>query len=367
MSLTTQLHAGELAAWCAARLPGTAATAAEVDAAARARPPVRPAGRVDGRHWAEVGGAFGLRLAALVEPAPPYPALYGLVRAGVVSRAWADAQACLWPTHTGLAAGFPALDLRPTPGGWLALGGPMVADVAPTPAEPVLADLFDRTRRYLAEHAPPGAVGTPAVESALGRVFWLVSAFEDVYRTGQPGPMHELFGRSVPSVETLRTTAPEPVTAELVELARQLHSSGSLAELRRLAGDPPGGRSLGYAGPVFVAHWAEGDLLLDDGQGCALLDVKTVVRTDDVARTARWLWQLLGYAWLDTDDRWRVRTVGLYLARHGVLVRWTVAELAARLLGVAAPGRGAIARARSEFLTLAERVLTTEGARLPVG
>lgn len=107
--------------------------------------------------------------------------------------------------------------------------------------------------------------------------------------------------------------------------------------------------------------------LAANGRACTLLDVKAVIRTDDVQRTARWLWQLLGYAWLDTGDRWRVRSVGLYLARHGVLMTWPVAELTARLLGVIPPGRGAIARARDEFLTLAERVLTAEGARLPAG
>jgi hypothetical protein len=32
--------------------------------------------------------------------------------------------------------------------------------------------------------------------------------------------------------------------------------------------------------------------LLGDGRASTLLDVKTVIRTDSVERTARWLWQL---------------------------------------------------------------------------
>jgi hypothetical protein len=227
----------------------------------------------------------------------------------------------------------------------------------------VLAQLLDRTRRYLAEHAPTGQLGTPAVETALARAFWLLSAVEDVYRSGQAGPgLHELFGSAVPTVEQMRAAAPERVVAELVELARQLHTTGSLATLRRLAGNPPAGRPLGHAGPVFVHHWADGDLLISNGTASTLLDVKTVIRTDNADRTRRWLWQLLGYAWLDVADRWRIRTVGLYLARHGALVTWGLDELAARLLG----GPGRTAQARAEFRAVAERAITAEGARAPV-
>jgi len=366
MSLTTQLYGGELAAWCADRFTGTAAVVALVDAATRGHRPVRPAGQVDGHHWAAIGGALGLRLAALVEPSPPYYALYGLVRAGLVSQEWAEAQAGEWPTHAQLPAAQRrrSLELRPSPSGWLDLGQPGSNGVASTPGEPVLADLMERTRRYIAEHAPAGQLGTPGAEAALARVFWVLSAFEDVYRTGEAAAvLHELFGSAVPTVDAMRAAAPEPAVAELVELARQLHTTGSVAQLRRLAGNPATGRPLGHAAPVFVHHWADGDLLISDGRASTLLDVKTVIRTDNAERTARWLWQLLGYAWLDITDRWRIRTVGLYLARHGVLVTWSTDELAARLLG---EHRGRQReQARAEFLAAAERVITAEGARLP--
>ncbi|MCP2303851.1 hypothetical protein LV79_003556 [Actinokineospora globicatena] len=357
MSLTAQLRGGELAAWCASRLPGTAVLAAEISAAARQRKPVRPAsGRVAPRWWAEIGGAFGARLAAVVEPSPPYYALYGLASAGVVSRAWADAQAGEWPTHSGLRPRElrRALELRPSPTGWRDLGGPTGTRVARGPAEPVLGEWFARARRYLAEHAPPGQLGTSGAEAGLARVFWLVSAFEDAYRSGDPGPVVELFGVSS-SVDTLHGVAPAAAVAELVELAQLLRESGSLDRLRALAGDS--GPGLGWAGPVFAHHWADGDLVVGD----TLLDVKTVIRTDDVERASRWLWQLLGYAWLDVHDRWRIRAVGLYLARHGLVLTWPADEFAARLLG----GRGANQlQARDEFLAVATRVLTAEGSQL---
>lgn len=364
MSLTTQLAGRELAAWSAARFPGSATVAEQVAAATRGHRPVRPVGQVDGRHWAEIGGAFGVRLAHLVQPAPPYYSLYGLVRAGLVSRTWADAQAGEYLTHTHLAAAqrVRALELRPTPAGWWDFGRPDDPGGPPTLAEPVLAEFLDRSRRYFAEHAPTGQLGTPAVEGVLARVCWLLSAFEDVYRTAEvPDVLRDLFGRAVPTVDQLRAVAPDPVVAELVELARQLHTSGSLERLRAMAGDPPAGHPLGVAGPVLVHHWADGDLLIGNGHESTLLDVKTIIRADNTERTARWLHQLLGYAWLDTADRYRIREVGLYLARHGVLVTWGLDELAEQLLaGAARP-----ADARQEFRRLAERVLTAEGARIP--
>jgi len=366
MSLTTQLAGRELAAWCATRFVGAPAVAEQVAAATRGHRPVRPAGQVDGRHWAEIGGAFGVRLAQLVQPAPPYYALYGLVRCGLASRPWADAQAAQWLTHAHLAGGqrVRALELRPTPAGWWDLGNPPAGAEAATPAEPVLAEFLDRSRRYFAEHAPTGQLGTPAVEGVLARVCWLVSAFEDVYRTAQvsaevPDVLNVLFGAGLPTVAQLRAAAPEPVVAELVELARQLHTSGSLGALHAMAGHPPAGHPLGVAGPVLVHHWADGDLLVGNGHESTLLDVKTIIRADNIERTARWLHQLVGYAWLDTADRYRIREVGLYLARHGVLITWPLEELTAQLLTTS--GRGE--QARQEFLRLATRVMAAEGAQ----
>lgn len=47
----------------------------------------------------------------------------------------------------------------------------------------------------------------------------------------------------------------------------------------------------GIAGPVFVEHWADGDLLVPtDGGGMVLLDVKTVISVRDPAKVGRWLW-----------------------------------------------------------------------------
>lgn len=364
MSLTTQLYGGELGEWCAHRLTGTPALAATVTAAAsRHRRPVRPTeGPVPPRHWAEIGGAFGMRLAALVQPAPPYYSLYGLVRAGLVSRTWANAQAAEWPTHAKLGPEqrLRALEVRPVPDNrWLDLGPVADPGVPAGPAEPVLADLLQRTRDYLARHAPCGQLGTPGVEAGLARVFWLLSQFEDVYRSGALAEeVAALFADQVPTVDQLRGAAAEPVVAELVALTAQLQATGALNEMQRMAGDEhQAEQPLGIAGPVLVHHWADADLLIGD----TLLDVKTVIRTDNPDRIARWLWQILAYAWLDVADRYRIRSVGLYLARHGALLAWGVETFADHLLA----GTGRADTARREFLALARQVIADEGARPP--
>ncbi|MEE1762710.1 hypothetical protein [Streptomyces sp. SP18BB07] len=403
MSLTSQLRDGELSKWCARRFTGSAEAVGRLAGATRGRRPVFPSGQVDGRHWASIGGAFGARLAALVQPAPPYYALHGLVAARLVSREWVNEQAALYPTHADLGERerARALDLRPTMMGWLDLC-PLARSVpsrhssdteradfvnsivkAPRreldsivnsimrgpnsqadrywPAEPVLADLFTRTRAYFAQHAPPGRLGTRGAEAGLARVCWLLDMFEDVYRSGTiHESMHQVFRPGVPTVETIRAAANESVVDELALLARQTEVHGALAELRRLAGDPPEGQPLGIASPVFVNHWADGDLLISGPTGATLIDVKTVARVDKQDRSVRWLWQLIAYAWLDIADRYRIRDVGLYLARHGALVTWSLDSLAGTLLR-----GGDQDEARAEFRALAERVLTKEGARLP--
>ncbi|HEX4703618.1 MAG TPA: hypothetical protein VH352_15930, partial [Pseudonocardiaceae bacterium] len=90
MSLTSQLHDGELADWCATRLPGTPTVVEAVARAGTGHRPIRPVGDVGPQHWAVVGGTLGVRLGFLVQHAPPYYSLLGLAGGGIVTRRWAD-------------------------------------------------------------------------------------------------------------------------------------------------------------------------------------------------------------------------------------------------------------------------------------
>ncbi|HEX3590450.1 MAG TPA: hypothetical protein VHV74_12535 [Pseudonocardiaceae bacterium] len=367
MSLTTQLHDGELARWCAARLPGTADVVAAVARAGAGHRPIRPAGNVGRHHWAAVGGTLGARLAFLVQDAPPYYALLGLAGGGIVTRRWADRTAATWPTHRRLPAAQQAraLQLRPTPTGWVDLGPGVDPGDDDTSQERLLSDFFDRIERSLEEHAPPGQLATQAAETTLLRACYVLSCWEDIYRSGTlVDTLLALHERGSYYPEELRALAPQATITELLELLTLTRTSGVLQQWRDAAGRQAPGRSLGIAAPVIVDNWADGDLLIGrpgTAAGHTLVDVKTVVRVDHPQRTERWLWQILGYAWLDVTDRWGIDSVALCFARHGLQLTWPLDELAEELAG---PGVK-VDQLRAEFLSVAERVLTAEGAALP--
>ncbi|HEX4702603.1 MAG TPA: hypothetical protein VH352_10790, partial [Pseudonocardiaceae bacterium] len=364
MSLTSQLHDGELADWCATRLPGTPAVVEAVARAGTGHRPIRPVGDVGPQHWAAVGGTLGVRLGFLVQHAPPYYSLLGLAGGGIVTRRWADRTAATWPTHRRLppAQQARALQLRPTPTGWADLGPGIDPGSDDTSQERLLADFFDRTVRGLEEHTPAGQIGSPAAETTLLRTCYVLSRWEDIYRSGTlVDTLLALHERGSYHMSELRALAPEAAITELLRLLNLTQTSGVLQRWRDAAGRPAPGESLGVAGPVIVDNWADGDLLIGRSGGHTLVDVKTVVRVDNPQRTARWLWQILGYAWLDVTDRWGIGSVALYFARHGLQLTWPLDELAEELAG---PGVR-IDRLRAEFRQVAERVITAEGARLP--
>lgn len=338
MSLTSQLHTGQLGRWCDAHLPGTGELVETVMTAAAGAAPVRPAGPVAAQHWASIGGAFGQRLAFLVDPAAPVYPLLGALGAGILTPATAYAAAARFP-----GAGLPRIDTA------------QLADVGVEPdVDHTAGDFLHRLAAYLEQHAPTGGVAPPGVEAGLARCCWVLAGWETAYRAGRLTPADDELYRGINpvTVDAMRASAPDRVVVELVALAERLDRAG-LDPLRHLAGDPPAGQPLGRAAPSFVDGWADGDLLAGD----CLVDVKTVISLREPARIVRWLWQLLGYAWLDhTADRYRIRRVGLYLARHGRLVTWPLDTYAATLAGNAA----AVEPRRREFLALVEETIAGE-------
>lgn len=186
----------------------------------------------------------------------------------------------------------------------------------------LVRDLGARLVIYLAEHAPAGRIARSRVADAvLARACVVLTDWETAYRTGRLlDHTAALYGDPDTTVHDLLDAVADHQVTELVELAIRADRTRVLA---RLAG--------GISGPVFAEHWADGDLLIPAaaGGGMVLLDVKTVTSARDPDRVARWLWQLQAYVWLDTDDHYRIRSVGLYLARHAVLRTWPLDRSAA--------------------------------------
>jgi hypothetical protein len=202
----------------------------------------------------------------------------------------------------------------------------MGALVQPVPAYRVLRgrrpQLVDRVQRYFAAYATVGVVGAAGPEKGLARLCLLLARLE------ADGAL-----RRGATVEQLHRSIPDDDVLELVDLAGKV--PGALGA--RL--DPSPG-PLGVAEPVFGPGRVPGDLTL----GGTLI----AVTLGDHAELARRLRQLVTLAWLDVEDRHRVRELGVYLAATGTLATWSVADLAAELLAGADPDA-----ARAEFRALA--------------
>jgi hypothetical protein len=375
MSLVSQLHSGVLGHWCNDVLTGVEPLIDDVLTAARAAAPVRPVGEVDVDHWATIGGAFGQRMCFTASHEPPYAAYFGAVHAGNLGAPAVNDVHAAWPTHRRYVAtsGVPASELRPTARGWLDVGAEGTSWTVPTNPgrnDDFLTVFTTWLVDYLAEHSPPGAIAdTREAEEDIARACWVLAGLENAYRGGaiphelaselrdlETLPLNGWPAYIDPAIRMVLLAAPRLAVDELVRLAGRLKVSGSLAHFQELAGNPPPGHQLGLAQPTFVTRWAEGDVIYGD----TLIDIKTVISLRDRTRVARWLWQLLGYAWLDADDRYGIRNVGLYLARHGVNIVWPVDDLATALLQGADQTR--VRTARDEFLRYAHNVMGVEGA-----
>ncbi|WP_051342960.1 hypothetical protein [Pseudonocardia spinosispora] len=354
MSLTSQQRSGELGDWMRTFLTGARTLAGHIDETlATAGRPVSPVSRdLAPRHWADIGGAFGQRLAFLTQHAPPYYALYGTLSAELADWRAVHRGAACFPTHRGLTEEQQsrACDWRPIPGGWLDLG--LNPPAVPVIDSQLVTEFMTRLRDYLSRRTPQGQfAGSLGAETTLARACWVLNGWEGAYRSGRI----DLDFTST-DVSALLNLAPGHALTELLALTTRAHASGALDVLRSLAGNPAPGEALGIAGPVFVPHWADGDLLIGD----TLLDVKTVMHARNHERTADWLRQLLAYTWLDVQDRYRIRRVGLYLARHGKLLTWPIDTFTHTLLG--STDSATVAARYGEFRRLAGRVIADEGA-----
>ncbi|WP_439674033.1 hypothetical protein [Embleya sp. MST-111070] len=326
----------------------------------------------------------------MIQPAPPYTALLGLARAGLVSRSWADAQAARYPTHAPLPEQLRgrARDMRPTPDGRLDLrtmrdaGATVGGEFSSTerthrrfsrpgvPDEAPLAELFERIRAYFAAYGPPGRLGGPGPEKGLTRLCRLLGAFQYTYRSDSiEHPLFLVFRDDAPTVAQLHRTASDEAIADPLALVHRLNVSGALSRMRRLAGDPQVGTSWGITNPVIFEHWDDNVFLLNGPNGATLLEAVSLVKADDTrSRGRRRLWKMPAGAWLDTADTFRIRPLAVYFARHGVLINWNLDSYADFLLEGRDPDK-----ARSWRAGVGRRVRCTGGpfdigsGRLPVG
>lgn len=346
MPLVHHLRGGPLVDWITSHCPRLPELAEAAVAAASTAGTIRPRHRLPIEHYAAVGAIVGQRLADAIEPAPPYPALYGAAACSALGLADAGRLACRYPTHRDQpwseAQRAAGVHLRPTPTGWW--------QVLPEPTETDRGDIEHRLVQLLNEHRttveqlPLGQLADPATEARLVPLYSLLQQLEAIYR----GSTY------LDDLQRIADTGVVHVDQEVLDdVLRVLpHNRHALRQIHALAGNAVGGQRLGHAAPVLRIGWAEADLLVGPHPrgGYTLLDVKTA--TTVTARSAQsWIIQILAYALLDDTDRWQISRVGLWLPRQGVLVGWPLEDLL----------EGDPAQLRPRFAALVDAVRSAEG------
>jgi hypothetical protein len=194
-------------------------------------------------------------------------------------------------------------------------------------------------------HSPPWGVRLGRRhEDVLCRLCYVLALLDAVARTSGPGIWNRLPTDDPP--ESART-APAPFdqlpesssVGDLLDLAGH-ESVDDLRQLSWLFFDSQQALLTGQAvlNPHFAGSadvgGADADLIVD---GC-LIELKTVSDAGRISPKA-WPWQLLGYVLLDYDNVYELSSVGIYLARHGLLMQWSLEEyfelLGARTCSVA--------------------------------
>lgn len=170
-----------------------------------------------------------------------------------------------------------------------------------------------------------------AQERLLARYAYVMGLFEEVARNPfyEQGPL--VAGKPLAEVSDLLMLADEPVLDDIAALAERFTGRYGALRERPFTVDPllTGSRQVGRTGA---------DLVLDG----TLVLVKTTAQPHI---EARWLRHLMGCALLDFADDYRLHSVGLYMARQGMLIIWPLAAFAATLMGTT---RADIGRLRRE-------------------
>jgi hypothetical protein len=140
---------------------------------------------------------------------------------------------------------------------------------------------------------------------------------------------------------------PEPTLADLEALA-----AAAIVDHADLRSAQPL-----HLNPNFSLSVAIGGADADVIAGGSLLEFKATAKTSPVQRPE--VWQLIGYALLDTDDTYAIASVGVSALRWRKRIVWPVSDL----FDEAAKASKSLAEWRAEFAELLAPLATTEAAR----
>ena len=252
--------------------------------------------------WALLGTAIDYRLRYYF-PKTDHRSLVAFQGANLVTGEWQ------WPGHNGTL-----LSLSPE----------------------LVEEFFESLDVCLDRIQPAGRRLQPDEEGMLCRYCVTLALFDQVFRAGA-SPNSLLFSSNLSSTRDMLSLAPSEWIGDLRAQSWLFYDSlGSrLSEPCTL-------------NPTFVGSGAIGGADADLIRGGCLIDCKATINPS-ISR--QWLCQLLGYAFLDLVDEYRLTRVGVYLSRQGALMTWGLEDLMAAI-GTGAPSQLADMRSRfAETLT----------------
>lgn len=179
----------------------------------------------------------------------------------------------------------------------------------------LLRDFFDNFDTTLRKIKPVGKKLTDEREKMLARYCVVLALFEQELHSLGLGPSNSPLLYPVPkkTLDDLLSIAEPHCVDDLCKLSWMFYDC--CADLLSL----PAILKPNFDGSQDIGG-ANGDLIIDR----CLIDIKSTV--NPVLRS-KWLYQLLGYVLLDYHNHYKLRSVGIYLARQGVLLRWPVDSL----------------------------------------
>lgn len=169
-----------------------------------------------------------------------------------------------------------------------------------------------------------GPLASSVDSASLAKACWALALLTEVRRAGlrvlERGPLAQFRGRTVSGAELLALASPAAID-QLVRL-RAVFETNQLPQLVQQKGP-------WSVGPTFVGSKllsADADLII----GGFLLELKVLTRNELQVQD---VFQLVGYALLDFDDRYRLTDVAIFSARYARLTKWPLSDLLEELSG----------------------------------
>lgn len=177
----------------------------------------------------------------------------------------------------------------------------------------VIGGFFGELERILQEINPVGRALEVDEEAKLTRYCIVLALFDEVFRAGARSGSPLFLGEPKNDVEDLLAIPAGHWVDDISSLLQSFYDNFDASMSTNAVMNPvfDGSRDVGGA---------DADFILD---GC-IYELKTTI---NARITKGWLYQLLGYVFLDYSNKYQINEVAIYLSRQSTLFRWPLQEI----------------------------------------